>query len=350
MTSQDYYLPTSYRPDRIPDQPASQARSLYQKFSCTRLPWGSTQDVIPASLLEFLTPEAMRRHEQRAKEKAEQIANGTYKPTPFDGIDLHQRYDHESLTMAMLSFKSQFWLLIGPVGKVWFFLGIFLVLSGYLFDLAHKGGGWFELLLSYFDMFLILILPPALMWMAGHFVSSYFPKFWFKPSHGPLWKLSRRTGLATLYDYKKFKKTGVIGEVSAPFYEFDAYIHTSPDRQGAPLNVLYLMHRYRDIRIKVGALLSADQPHNEVLALWDLLQNYMDTSRPLPDTPALEEYRAQDPVTAEHDRKTGRNPRYWIDMDDEAFKAKCREMAAKIDSIDTFSRPSVMTGHVEYSD
>ncbi|MCP8463980.1 hypothetical protein NK553_08490 [Pseudomonas sp. ZM23] len=349
MTSQDYYSPTSYRPDRIPDQPASQARSLYQKFSCTRLPWGSTQDVIPASLLEFLTPEAMRGHEQRAKEKAEQIANGTYKPTPFDGIDLHQRYDHESLTMAMLSFKSQFWLLIGFFGKVVFFVDLFIVPCVYLLRVFRTGSGWFDTLWAFRDMILVAIVLPALMWMAGYFVTSYFPKFWFKPSRGPLWKLSRRTGLATLYDYKEFKKTGVIGEVSAPFYEFDAYIHTSPDRQGAPLNVLYLMHRYRDIRIKVGALLSADQPPNEVLALWDLLQNYMDTSRPLPDTPALEEYRAQDPVTAEHDRKTGRNPRYWVDMDDEAFKAKCREMAAKIDAIDTFSRPNLIAQHVDFA-
>jgi len=162
--------------------------------------------------------------------------------------------------------------------------------------------------------------------------------------------LNRRTGLVTLYDYKAFKKTGVIGEVSAPFYEFDAYIHTSPDRQGSPLNVLFLMHRYRDIRVKVGALLGAEQTPQEVCALWDYLQNFMDTSRPLPDVPSLEEHRANDPITAEHDRKTGRNPRYWIDMDDETFKARCREMAVKIDAIDTFSRPNLMARHVEYTD
>ncbi|KES23941.1 hypothetical protein FG99_12335 [Pseudomonas sp. AAC] len=160
--------------------------------------------------------------------------------------------------------------------------------------------------------------------------------------------MNRRTGLVTLYDYKAFKKTGAIGEISAPFYEFDAYIHTSPDRQGSPLNVLFLMHRYRDIRVKVGALLGAEQTPQEVCALWDYLQNFMDTSRPLPDVPSLEEYRANDPITAEHDRKTGRNPRYWSDMDDETFKARCREMAVKIEAIDTFSRPNLMARHVEY--
>ncbi len=161
--------------------------------------------------------------------------------------------------------------------------------------------------------------------------------------------MNRRTGRVTFYDYKTFKKTGVIGEISAPFYEFDAYIHTSPDRQGSPLNVLFLMHRYRDIRVKVGALLGAEQTPQEVCALWDYLQNFMDTSRPLPDVPSLEKHRANDPITAEHDRKTGRNPRYWIDMDDETFKARCREMAVKIDAIDTFSRPNLMARHVEYT-
>jgi hypothetical protein len=349
MTSQDYYSPTSYRPDRIPDQPASQARGLYQKFSCTRLPWGSTQDVIPSNLLEFLTPELMRLHEQSSQEKSEQLANGTYKETPFDGVELHQRYDHENLSMARLSFKSQFWLLIGPIGRFLFLVSLLIILSIYITDLPGNKFIWYELFFSYLEHFSIILFPLAMCWGGGYVVSRFLPEFWFNPSKGPIWNLNRRTGLVTLYDYKAFKKTGVIGEVSSPFYEFDAYIHTSPDRQGSPLNVLFLMHRYRDIRVKVGALLGAEQTPQEVCALWDLLQNYMDTSRPLPDTPALEEYRANDPVTAEHDRKTGRNPRYWIDMDDETFKARCREMAVKIEAIDTFSRPNLMAKHVEYT-
>jgi hypothetical protein len=49
------------------------------------------------------------------------------------------------------------------------------------------------------------------------------------------------------------QKNGTIGELTAPFYEFDAYIATSPDSQGMPLNVLYLAHRYRNIMINFGA-------------------------------------------------------------------------------------------------
>ena len=349
MISQEYYSPTSYRQDRIPDQPASQARDLYQRFSCTRLPWGSTEDVIPSNLLEFLSPSTMRMHEQNAKKKSEQLANDTYEATPFDNIETHQRYDHENLRMARLSFKSQFWLLIGPIGRFLFLASLFLAVCLYLIESSNSTLTWTKLTLSYLETFSIILIPLALCWGSGYTVTKFFPKHWFSPSKGPIWNLCRRTGIVTVYDYKLFKKTGVANELSAPFYEFDAYIHTSPDRQGAPLNMLFLMHRYRDIRVKVGALLGADQMPQEVCALWDLIQNYMDTSRPLPDTPALEEYRANDPITAEHDRKTGRNPRYWIDMDDETFKARCREMAVKIDAIDTFSRPNLMAKHVEYT-
>jgi len=349
MTNQDYYSPTSYRPDRIPDQPASQARGLYQKFSCTRLPWGSTQDVIPSNLLEFLTPELMRLHERNSQEKSEQLANGTYKETPFDGVELHQRYNHESLKISRLPFGSQLWLILRSMGK---FGTIFLSVLVFLVWLAalSKSEGTESAVKNLAESLILMVGPCVISWIAGHVVVNHFPKLWFRPPKGPLWDLNRLTGLVTLYDYKTFKKTGVIGEITAPFYEFDAYIHTSPDRQGFPLNVLFLMHRYRDIRIKVGALLGAEQTPQEVCALWDLLQNYMDTSRPLPDTPALEEYRSKDPITAEHDRKTGRDPRYWADMDDETFKARCREMAVKIDAIDTFSRPNLMAKHVEYTD
>jgi len=61
--------------------------------------------------------------------------------------------------------------------------------------------------------------------------------------------------------------------------------------------------------------------HHEVRALWDMIQRYMDITQPLPDVPRLEPFRARDPVTAEHDRKTGRNPGFWRDLDLEAWKA-----------------------------
>ena len=74
----------------------------------------------------------------------------------------------------------------------------------------------------------------------------------------------------------------------------------------------------------------------------------MDVSHPLPDAPLSEEHRQKDPTTAEHDRTTGRNPRYWIDMDGATFKLAQKNMRAKVDRINTFTR-TLMVKYVNYS-
>lgn len=202
-------------------------------------------------------------------------------------------------------------------------------------------------------MFIFFSLPLFIAWGLGWLVINHLPKLWLKPSRGPLWEFNRRTGMVTIFDYDnngEYKKNGAIGEKVAPFYEFDAYITVTPDRQGLPNNVLCIVHRYRDIWINMGNFVGASNSTSVPCALWDYLQNYMDISKPLPDTPELEAFRHLDPTTAEHDRQTGRAPRYWRDMDDETFKAKVREMNERIPQIDTFSRPNLMALHVSYAD
>jgi hypothetical protein len=206
---------------------------------------------------------------------------------------------------------------------------------------------------SIFEYYSWVLGLPLLSWVIGSIVIKHLPSLWIKPSRGPIWELNRRTGLVTVFDYKnngEYKKNGTIGELTAPFYEFDAYIATSPDSQGMPMNVLYLAHRYRNIMINFGALLSPGPDTQQACALWDFIQNYMNVSRPLPDLPQYEEYRHLDPTTAEYDRLTGRNPRFWIDMDDATFKQVVKEMHQRVDSIDTFQRPNLMARYLTYVD
>ncbi|MBN0077602.1 hypothetical protein JTL69_34980, partial [Pseudomonas aeruginosa] len=61
------------------------------------------------------------------------------------------------------------------------------------------------------------------------------------------------------------------------------------------------------------------------LAFWDCLQRYMDVTQPLPDLPVLEPSRPLDPVTAEHDRHTGRDPHYWRKRTYQGWPAKERK-------------------------
>ena len=75
------------------------------------------------------------------------------------------------------------------------------------------------------------------------------------------------------------------------------------------------MHRYTQKTFNKTAFSTIEAEKSEVLALWDMLQRYMDVTQPLPDMPRLEPFRHRDPVTREYDEKIGRNPRYWRDLD-----------------------------------
>lgn len=105
----------------------------------------------------------------------------------------------------------------------------------------------------------------------------------------------------------------------APFVEFDAYVDRVIQQSGVFYRLI-LVHRYTQKSFHNMAFSSIESSKSEVLATWDMLQTYMDVTQPLPDTPRLEPFRHLDPITAEHDKKTGRNPRYWRDLDLEAWK------------------------------
>lgn len=105
----------------------------------------------------------------------------------------------------------------------------------------------------------------------------------------------------------------------APFEEFDVYVERVV-QQGGIFYRLMLVHRYTQKVFNKASFSSIEAEKREVLALWDMLQRYMDVTQPLPDSPRLEPFRHLDSVTAEYDKKTGRNPRYWRDLDLEVWK------------------------------
>ncbi|SDF70303.1 hypothetical protein SAMN05216571_101287 [Onishia taeanensis] len=126
-------------------------------------------------------------------------------------------------------------------------------------------------------------------------------------------EFSRQTGFVSMAQGKK--KAPLV----APFIEFDGYVERVIQRGGV-FYKLMLVHRYTGKEFHHTSFSQTVMHKQEVHAQWDMLQRYMDVSQPLPDVPRLEPFRDRDPVTAEHDRKTGRNPRYWRDLDIEAWK------------------------------
>ncbi|MGF2686691.1 hypothetical protein ACQUWM_09345 [Marinobacter sp. DUT-3] len=178
-----------------------------------------------------------------------------------------------------------------------------------------------------------------------------FPRWVLKAGRGPEWEINRRTGMVKVWQYSRKRpfmpaKPPVV--IEKPFYEFDAWCCARVDRHGTLFD-LVLSHRYSKLDVTVGDILGAHGHAKMCYAFWDFIQNYMDITHPLPDFPLLEEYRHLDPVTAEHDRKTGRPERYWRDMDMDTFKKKVDRMHTNVTIIDTAQRPNLMARKLRYA-
>ena len=164
----------------------------------------------------------------------------------------------------------------------------------------------------------IYILIKTMPWVMGGFALLLRP---FDKLLGKLMDRSLESGESVFN-----RQTGHVSfplsggrRLTAPFVEFDAYVERVV-QQGGIFYRLMFVHRYTAKQFSQTSLSRIEPSKEEVLALWDMLQRYMDLSQPLPDMPRLEPFRHLDPITAEHDQKTGRNPRFWRDLDLEAWK------------------------------
>ena len=332
--TQSPYATTAYSSAKLQRQPPGKPRSGLKRLAGQRLPWGNTQEIVPDSFM-MPDPSSLRSLESDRLQRDQEIAKGTYKPAPMEHIDFHDRCDHEHYRHAPWGSRTHFWMYLGAFGKGGFFL--FLVIgsiSSFLIGLASYTGFLASFWESFKAVIYVSIFPCLFAWGVATLVIHKFPRLWIKPGKGPKWELNRRNGRVTVFEYRR----GEVSEKRAPFHEFDAYVNTTPDRQGLPMNVLSIEHRYSDISIHFGDIQPPDRNINQHCALWDFIQNYMDSNHALPDAPLFEEHRANDATTAEHDNAAGRNPRYWRDMDDEAFKQAQSQMRAQIARISTLSR------------
>ena len=337
-----YYGPHAYDEHCVPTQKrqtADPGRSWFNRTFDMRLPWGATDEVAPYQYMDDYSPKVLRKIEST--------------PSGFENIEFHQRIDHQRYRHAPPAFRTNFFNILAIFGKV-IFIGMFpffLLASLVAFYHTPHGVSFAERCMQLLEVAQYMFGIPLAGWLIGIAPFRFFPRWAIKPSKGPQWELNRRTGLVTLFRYDKkghWGKTGQPEEDSAPFYEFDAYLTNEIIPPGQVVHTLYLVHRYRPILIPLGNLIGKVRGE-ECFALWDMFQNFMDTSRPLPDIPLWEEFRPNDPVTAEYDKKTNRPPRYWRDMDDDTWKQKEGEMMAKVRSLTTPHRPNLMRRYVRYA-
>lgn len=326
MSQSSYYADTAWHPNAAP--PRRFNTDTRSGWFCTNwtsgeaLPKRYVKDLVPAKFMETWNPEAINEDERIEKERRarEQAGGEAYNPVGW--------IDHESIRWATLPASSWFWLVLKGGGKTLFCVtvpaAIFVIFAFYV-QVDYPTTSHF--LADALNTISILCGPFLAAWTLGSLVERFLPHWVYKAPKGPLWEINRRTGMVTIFkDPKKPENAGEI-EHQAPFADFDGYLQSGPTQQGHMLYYPVMTHRTREISLGLTALSAATSMPQEGRALWNCLCQYMDTTAPLPDIPLFEPCRQQDPVTAEHDKTTGRNPRYWRDMDEATYKEHAKAMA-----------------------
>ncbi|WNF46994.1 hypothetical protein RHP75_00735 [Pseudomonas sp. SG20056] len=336
-----HYAEGAYDSRHIPNQ-SPQIRK-HAGLLTTTLPWGDTEDIAPFSFIDDYSPERLRdlEEDERKNPGIRQRNEAIF----------HNACNHLCYRRAHASLWTQIWLYMWGVGRALFYIGVGILLVTQLPLAIFKSTSIEEFNSHMLEMSLWILPIPLTCWVVGHIALYRLPTSWIlKPSKGPLWELNRQTGQVTVFARKpgQFSHLGIDGDFVRPFYEFDACVHILPSRQGLPQYSLHLVHRYQPVAIDFKSVIGLQSSEQACFALWDMWQNYMDISHPLPEIPTWEEFRPLDPTTAEHDRLTGRNPRYWRDMDKETYKNVIDELLISIQKLDAFSRPNLMSQHVRY--
>ena len=293
----DYYGAKAYRSDQrkpLSGQPKSVTGAVLRSK-------GQARNIAPFKIATRFTPRDMRKDEKKS-------------PTP-QWLRETERYGALNERCIRPISISKIGNIIGlgwQIGRIFTYIAVPAVLLTMIVSVLTLG---VSILKESLTFALVFISVPFALWMLCWLIHTILP---FKHGIGSPWEINRQTGMVSVFTYFKDNPKAEPLVRSVPFAEMDGYIYTAPDRFGFSF-LLVLVHRYSDVEVRVGELIGADSLIETQEQLWDFIQNYMDTSKPLPDIPLFEEFRPKDPTTAVYDQQIGRNPRYWIDMSDEEW-------------------------------
>ena len=279
------YAPGAYRRDAIPEQAPLKdisgfAKSLEAGDFIERLPWGDY-----ACLDVHVRPQYVKSHQEKLKTGG----------VGWVGPD----WTHEKKTSDFVKTRWQLLLMLAGafadygILKLLLFCFVLAEIAAYI-----KFGEISYLILVVIGLHLFFRYP--FTWLLER-----YPGFIVKDLGCGFF---RTTGMVRFRTWRE-------ETFEAPFIEFDPYISFHVNPKGPVSYKLLLRHRYTGWQTTVAQV--ADIHKVELYAHWDELQRYMDVSQPLPDVPALENYRQLDPTTADYDAegKRGRPVDYWTTLD-----------------------------------
>jgi hypothetical protein len=318
------YAPTAYRSNRKPPEPseASQQSTLFRK-SWTMgppLPKGKLSGVYPPNFLKTWGPKEVREDEENLDRFKAEAGGEPFNPVGWINGDSIRYATLPNVSWALL------WMQHGGRLLFLWLLPIWALSMAFLWTQEPDYVTFNEFFWDGIFPFLAYVfLPMLLCWGIGRFLEKKYPKVVYQEPKGPLWELNRRTGMVTLF--KNPEKDGQSGEIrgQAPFHEWDGYLLSLPDHQGNIWYRLVLVHKTQEWALPMNQLLAATTNREDVLAYWDLIRQYMDVTKSLPDIPLFEAHRQLDLTTRTQDEKKARDLFYWRTMSEEDYEAIKRE-------------------------
>ncbi|RJG41896.1 ankyrin repeat domain-containing protein [Motilimonas pumila] len=300
------YQRTAYNSKHVPLQKPAVKKGLLAKFfsTATRFSFTQTCDVLATKALSYYKPSHWHRDESKQQQQPE---------TAF-------AWNEQTMGHDTMSPWSVVYLNVTGLSKffILYFLpfSLIVLLVSFIFDDFSVSE-----LVKILEKYALISLPFAVFWAQGELLNrGYFMLPFLKAQRA--YELNRRTGMVTLYRHNKPYFTH-------PFIEFDCFLNAAPGHQGLMNYSLLLVHRYNGYRhgVPLHLMLPSNQLIDEYKRFWNMVQQYMDISRPLPDILMLEAVRNKDETTRIYDATHPRESHYWRQMSDEVFDQKLDALA-----------------------
>jgi len=314
----DDYQDTAYRSDAIPTLPPGGHPDMDKAFQ--RLAWGNYQNpVVPNTM------EAQLAYAGLFKEKSDADDGFPWGESVF------------SVSKGFFSGLQGFLYITYMCAALAFFIAFLPLLLEIIAAIINRPHiDEFTLI---FQAYTIIYLIIAICYFGGKYGRLLLVHLTDKRQRANPTGLYRREGMVRIKEGKEV--------FEAPFIEFDAYLVHTPSGRGGRYFNLVLQHRYSKHQLWMKGLLTDAMDQKEVYAYWDMLQQYMDVTHPLPDIPIFEPFRPRDPVTAQWDERTGRDPFKWRKMSPEDWRKNHEQTYRDRLRSTNFHHPCILDTHIQ---
>ncbi|UQG57427.1 MULTISPECIES: hypothetical protein [unclassified Marinobacter] len=312
------YHDTAYRSDAIPALPSGGHPDMDKVFQ--RLPWGRCQNpIVPNTMAVQLAYAGLFKDE-----------SDTYDGFPW-GESVF------SVSKGFLSGLQGSLYILYMCAWLAFFISFLPLAVGIIGTIMYRPN--IEGVIFLFDAYKYMYLIIAICYFGGKYGRLLLAHLTDKRQRANPTGLYRREGVVRIKERKSV--------FEAPFIEFDAYlIHTPSGRGGRYFN-LVLQHRYSKHPLWMKGLVTDAMNQNDVYAYWDMVQQFMDVSGPLPDVPIFEPFRSRDPVTREWDERTDRDPFKWRKVTSDSWRTNHEQTHRNRLQNTNFHHPCILDARIQ---